>query len=195
MESATSPPKPSAETLKYQLQITQRDLELYKDIVCRLERQLNTLKSQVEALTAAKDQLTRLLGEKDTLLVAAKAERDEALCEKFQLFREANERSTSAASSYSRTSDLYSNLEEQLFKARADNCQLKAVHEDCLFERNEAQRLLKVGNMQIRDEEIKRLTVWMEKNRVVAPRTIGGNREVGGMSGRGRDGMLTFIGK
>lgn len=192
MESDTFVPKPSTETLKFQLQIAQRDLELYKDIVCRLERQLSTLKSQVEALTAAKDQLQKLLGEKETLLVAAKAERDEVLAEKFQQTRDANERSIST--SYSRTSDL-SNLEEQLFKARADNCQLRAALEDCWFERNEAQRLLKVGFRQIRDGEIKALTVWMEKNRVVAPRTLGGNREMTGNSARGREAQLTFIGK
>ena len=77
----------------------------------------------------------------------------------------------------------------------ADTCQLRAALEDCWFERNEAQRLLKVGVTQIRDEEIKRLTVWMEKNRVVTPRTLGGNREIAGNSGRGKEVGLTFIGK
>lgn len=193
MESDTSAPKPSTETLKFQLHIAQRDLEMYKDIVCRLERQLSTLKSLVEELTTSKAQLQKLLSEKETLLLSAKSDRDEALCEKFQLLREANERSTSA-SSYSRSSD-FSNLEEQLFRARADTCQLRAALEDCWFERNEAQRLLKVGVTQIRDEEIKRLTVWMEKNRVVTPRTLGGNREIAGNSGRGKEVGLTFIGK
>ena len=86
--------------------------------MCRLERQLSTLKSLVEELTTSKAQLQKLLSEKETLLLSAKSDRDEALCEKFQLLREANERSTSA-SSYSRSSD-FSNLEEQLFRARAD---------------------------------------------------------------------------
>lgn len=164
-------------------------------MVTRLERQLTTLKTQMETLIETKVKLEKLLAEKETLLIAARAERDEALVEKFQLLRESNERSTSAASSFSRPSDVSSShLEEQLFKARAEKCQLQASLEDCLFERNEAQRLLHVRSRQIRDEEIKKLTVWMEKQRIVAQRTLGTNRG-GDTSARGRDLQLTFLGK
>ena len=175
MESEFPPEQilsPDRDTIQYRLKIALRDLEIYKDKVSQLERQLAFYKSQVDALTRDKAQLEHQLQERQTLLTAAKAERDEAIGEKFALLNEANERSTvsSSVARHSAASEAGQHMEEHLFKARAEICQLKANLEDCLFDRNEARRLLTVLFPQIRDEEIRQLNLYLEKTRTATPR-------------------------
>lgn len=173
--------------LQYRLKIALRDLEMYKDKVAELERQLAYYKAQVDTLTRDKALLEQQLRDYHTLLAAAKAERDEAIGEKFVLLTEANERSTLASSNarHSAVSEAGPLAEEQLFRARAEICQLKASLEDCLFERNEALRFLKVTPTQIRDDEIRQLNLYLEQNR---PPAAKGLRTVisGQLSARGK---------